>query len=480
MNVKVRSIAVVLLFASGPAFSQPRAQRGRSRQSAQAASPDVPNPDPAAALQPLERELPPLDPLPPPAEEPPAAGPVLTLPEALAQTRSQSPDLTIARERVVQAQNTVSRAWATLKPTLTANGQYTRNSTSADITLPGGTTFSTQRLNSFTGNLTGAITIFNGRAFPAIASAYDQVEVAALSESQTRRELLLNVAALYLTGVSQRELATAAFHHAASVRGLALQSQARYEAGVLQRSAAVRARLDVVNADEEARRQQFAYASTRSSLAALLDRHDIAFELAAPREPPPELRGAFPELLERALRDRPEMAAARINQEIARRLSTDAWAQFLPTLSLNGQERYNNAAGFSNQTLTWAVSLALSVPLYDGGYRYVALREAASQQRQAAAQTRGQGIRIEDELRRGQLDLDAARALVAEGEQALRFARENERLIRAQFEAGTATQVEVSDAESALFSSEANLVQQRSSVQLSSLRLMRALGAFDP
>jgi outer membrane protein TolC len=291
---------------------------------------------------------------------------------------------------------------------------------------------------------------------------------------------LLNVAALYLSAVQQRELGFAAFRHAASVRGQALQAQARYEAGILQRSAAIRARLDVVNADEEARRQQFGYAGTRSSLAALLERHDIAFEVAAPAEAPPELRGSFPQLLEQALRDRPEMAAARLNEEIARRLTTDAWAQFLPTLSLNGQYRYNNAAGFSNQNLTWAVTLALSIPLYDGGFRYVALRDAASQQRQTAAQTRGQATRIEDELRRGQLDLESARALVSEAVQALAFARENERLIRAQFEAGTATQVEVSDAEAALFQSEASLVQQRLAVQLAALRLARAVGAFDP
>ena len=60
------------------------------------------------------------------------------------------------------------------------------------------------------------------------------------------------------------------------------------------------------------------------------------------------------------------------------------------------------------------------------------------------------------------------------------YARENEQLVRAQFEAGTAKQVEVSDAESALFQSEISAIEQRLAVQLSALRVAKAIGAFDP
>jgi outer membrane protein TolC len=112
--------------------------------------------------------------------------------------------------------------------------------------------------------------------------------------------------------------------------------------------------------------------------------------------------------------------------------------------------------------------------------RYVALKDADSRTREARAQERGQSARIEDELRRARLDLESARALRSQAEQTLLYARENERLVRAQFEAGTATQVEVSDAESALFQSEQTAIQQRLAVQLAALRLAKSVGAFDP
>ena len=117
--------------------------------------------------------------------------------------------------------------------------------------------------------------------------------------------------------------------------------------------------------------------------------------------------------------------------------------------------------------------------MYDGGFRYVALKDADSQLRQAKAQTRSQGVSIEDELRRAMLDLSSAHALRDEAEQALAASRENEKLVRAQFDAGTAAQVEVSDAESALFQSESNALQQRLSVQIAALRVAKAVGAFD-
>jgi len=155
-------------------------------------------------------------------------------------------------------------------------------------------------------------------------------------------------------------------------------------------------------ADQEARRAQFSYSAAKSQLAALVDRRDTAFELAPPQKPPEEIRGQLKDLISKALAERPEMAAARANEEIAARLKTDAWAQFLPTLAVTANARYNDPAtsfradssgNFQGVAGTWAVAVALTLPLYDGGFRYVALKDADSQLRTARAQTRGEATR---------------------------------------------------------------------------------------
>lgn len=407
-------------------------------------------------------------------------GPVLPLAEALRAARDQSPDLNVALERVVQSQDQVSRAWATLRPTLTANGTVTHNSYS-------GVYIDYQKLrvidtgpNSQAASLNFNWNLFNLRALPALQTSWKQVDVAKFTQAQQRRELLLSVASTYYSGLALRELEQVSRRQAEATRAHAVDAQARYEAGLIQLSAALRARIDYLNADQEVRRAQFNYLAARSQLAALLDRRDTAFELAPPGQPPEELHGAWQELIEKALAERPEMAAARANEEIARLLKFDAWAQFMPSLAITASARYNHPAVIVTGDETyWSAALALTLPLYDGGFRYVAMRDAESQIRQAKAQTRSQAARIEDELRRALIDLDSARALRDEAEQTLRVSRENERLVRAQFDAGNASQVDVSDAESALFGSESNALQQRLAVQLSSLRLAKAVGAFD-
>jgi outer membrane protein TolC len=411
-------------------------------------------------------------------------GPVLPLAEALEESRQKSPDLAVALERVAQARDNVQRGWATLQPTLTGNASYAYNSV-------GPINFSTLKEGDRTAkaaSLNFVWNLFNFRAVPAISSAYDQVDVARLTETQQRRELLLSVATTYYSGLALRELAAVALEQAKATRDHARDAQARYEAGLVQITAALRARIDYLRAEQETRRAQFNYAGAKSQLAALLDRHDTAFELAPPQQAPEEIRGTFQELIQKALAERPEMAAARINEEIAARLKTDAWAQFLPTVALTANARYNDPSTsfradstgrFFGVASTWAVAVALTLPLYDGGFRYVAMKDADSQVRQAKAQTRGQASRIVDELRRAQLDLASAQALRDEAEQALLVSRENARLVRAQFSAGTAAQVEVSDAEAALFQSESNALEQRLSVQIAALRVAKAVGAFD-
>ncbi|MFL5370728.1 MAG: TolC family protein [Myxococcales bacterium] len=412
----------------------------------------------------------------PPAPTPPLAeGPPLSLAEALTRARAAAPDLGILRERVVQASLDVGRAWAQVKPRLDLTASYTRT----QDPVPAPPTFLRGSADSVLGALVLEVPLFNGRAFPAIATANQLVDVARLTETQQRIDLLLLVAATYYSGVQLRELYRVAFRLSGTTRDHAIEAQARFEAGQIQRSAAVRARIDVLRADEEARRAVNAYRSTKSQLAQLLDRRDTAFELTTPPDPPEEVRGAFPDLIRRALRDRPEMAAAKVNEEIAARLHTDAVLQFFPTVSANAAYRYNNVEDFSGRTLTWAVTLALTLPLYDGGLRYVALKDADSKEREARLSTRSQVARIEDELRRGQLDLESARALREEADHALVYARENEELVRAQFEAGTATQVEVSDAQAALFQSEATALEETLAVQLAALRVARAVGAFE-
>src|SRR5205823_5483978 len=139
------------------------------------------------------------------------------------------------------------RAWATLQPTLTATGTYTYNSLSSFV--PNGPptfTYTEDGRDTKSAALLFAWNLFNLRAFPALASAKQLVDVADLTETQQRRELLLAVASTYYSGLALRELAAVSFRQARATHDHAREAEARYEAGLVQRSAALRARIDAL------------------------------------------------------------------------------------------------------------------------------------------------------------------------------------------------------------------------------------------
>jgi outer membrane protein TolC len=87
---------------------------------------------------------------------------------------------------------------------------------------------------------------------------------------------------------------------------------------------------------------------------------------------------------------RPDIAAARMQFEIAQRAVHDAELQLAPSLGLSSQLGYASAVTLGPLT-TWSLQGVLNVPFYDGGARYGAMRDARAaveQSRQALVKAR--------------------------------------------------------------------------------------------
>ena len=87
---------------------------------------------------------------------------------------------------------------------------------------------------------------------------------------------------------------------------------------------------------------------------------------------------------------RADVAAARDRVTIAERQINDAKLMFAPVLGVGSQVAYASAVTLGPND-TWTVGAGLTLPLYDGGLRYGAMRDAAAaaeQARQALATIR--------------------------------------------------------------------------------------------
>jgi outer membrane protein TolC len=242
------------------------------------------------------------------------------------------------------------------------------------------------------------------------------------------------------------------------------------------RVALLRAQLDLTRAEQDLVRQSNSLAASKLALATLIVREDTDFELAPP--PEPSLPAAETDLVNLALEQRADVAAAREGVRLAGLNKTGAWLAYLPTLGLSGVYRATNAAGFTGQATTWAINLAVNWTIWDGGLREINLREQSSRVRESTAQQELAVLRTREEVKRSQLDLETALGNRSRAAQALELARETQRLTEISFKAGVATYLEVADANAALTGAEVGFISERLNAALSALRLLRSVGAF--
>jgi outer membrane protein TolC len=445
---------------------------------AAAAEPPAPSPAPAPAV-------------PAPADE----GPVLTLADVVARADRDNTDLVVLRERIEEANASLRQAWAALLPDATAAASYTRNSTEAQLLFPDFTAGLTPTpdgglaFNRFVKteiqprNQWSAVAQINAPlivvpAWLGVASARDAETQARQNLAQGRADVLFGVAQAYYSAVSTERLVEVALRQLDAAKTQERIAKTRYDLGQTPKIAFLRSGVDRAAAEGDLIRARNAAASAQLALRTLAGiagpfRLAPAPDVAAPA-------GDAAELVRAALAGRRDLAASRTAVDLATRAVKSAFWDFAPTVSANGQYRWNNAAGFTGEETSWLVGLTAAVTLFDGGGRLAAISAARSRERQAEAQREGLRRRIVEETERALLDLETARANEWKAKERATLARQSANLAALQFEAGTATYLDVTDANAASFAADVAAVTEALNVSTASLRLSRAIGALAP
>ena len=188
------------------------------------------------------------------------------------------------------------------------------------------------------------------------------------------------------------------------------------------------------------------------------------------------------EWLDQALRNNPEISAARLALDAARQEVERRRAGHYPTLDLVGVRSYsendsNNTIGSQFDTTT--VALQLNLPLYAGGYTSASVRQA--QDRLTAAEEilnlRTRNITADtrkffNSIHSGLLSIEAYRQAVEAGEIALEGTQKG-------FVAGTRTNVDVLDAQMKLYASKLELSKARYILINDILNIKQAAGLLN-
>jgi outer membrane protein TolC len=158
-------------------------------------------------------------------------------------------------------------------------------------------------------------------------------------------------------------------------------------------------------------------------------------------------------------------------------LSAARW-RWAPSLAGFGNARYSNYTGFSGTNYAWAVGLQLDWLLYDGGARDAQRHLAAASQRENELRLSQLRDTVADDLKTASEGLDTKRSALTTALDAVQLSQETLKLVRVQHDAGTATQLDLLQAQDALVAAEVALAQARFDLALADLTLRRTAGTF--
>jgi outer membrane protein TolC len=437
----------------------------------------------------------------------------LTLDEALALARSNNRDLRVGRARLASAEAGIAQARAALMPTVSAQGKYTHNYKEVDLDISEFTAPTLGLANTIAGTTTGAeqaalqsyiqqanaqitaqapiviqkeeqldggvnanLPLLAPAAWYGYASAKSTARSGEANYAVTEANVLVGVAQAFYAAAGADELVRARTDAVQVANDTFKYAKARVGSDLANPVDIKRAETAVVRAQQDLVEAQNTRATAYRSLGTLLGTREPLH--VQPSSDAPQDPGTTDQLVPHALALRPELAAEHAAADAATDSSrANAW-KWAPTLSAFGNAHVFNYTGFSGDKYSWAVGLELDWVLYDGGVRDAQRAIADAQADEAHAELDLLNDSISDEVANARGTLDTKHKAVDSALRSRELASETLRLTRAQYEAGTANQLDVLQAQDSLVAAEVALAQAHFDVSLADLQLRRAAGEF--
>lgn len=304
--------------------------------------------------------------------------------QALELIRTRSTDYRSAAEIIARAEAQKRVALATVLPTVLGNASYAHNFITTRVNFSG-TSFVAPPPDVLSVGASANWPIVNPRGLYAVATADRAIEAARTTFEDNRRQIAVAVVDAFLATLAAERVAELNRVGLRTALERLVLTQTRLKFGKGTPLDVDRAMQDVADARGTLIRGDESLRQARETLGQLLGSRE---PIGAPGNL--DLQG-FERAVARTCRlnldleRRPDVVSARIRLELAERQIRDAQLQTSPILSVEGQAGYASAVTLGPRA-TVAVQGVLTVPFYDGGARYGALRDAralAEQARQA-------------------------------------------------------------------------------------------------
>jgi outer membrane protein TolC len=432
------------------------------------------------------------------AEEPVGQPPPLSITEAKALAKKNNTSLQSLREKLMQADSMIDKAWVMVKPQWNIGGSFTHwneevafkmsdlfqafsvaiQPTSLTGIIPSIPPTLIQKQDTFGAMTSITQPIFLARAYTTIKSAYKGYDLAKINTENAEDFLLNNLEIAYYGALAAQKFVSIGEESVQIRKEHLRDATSKFEVGDSTKFNVLRAEIDANRAEQDLKSAENGLAIAKEIIR-LLCGTDNDFSLVQP-EPPKPPAESIDDFINRALTTRRDLKSARLSLELGELAKKDAWFRFLPVVGFTGMFRWSDMKGFSDKYYAWSVGVAVSLPLYDGGLRYAFINEANSKIRDANIQIEDKTRSIKSEIRQLWLKMEMASANLEKASRSSALAKEQVQLAKSSFEAGAVTNLEVLDANAILFISQMNEAQEELNLEVDILKLYQALTTFNP
>ncbi len=436
------------------------------------------------------------------ADGEPAPGPApLTLKQAEDTALRNQPTMREAHGLLEAAEGRVEEARAGYLPQLTVNGSYER--TTGNPALHPGFSNAVNASSGMGGASgaggAGAKTTpiswnpqYNYYSFGATASQliYDfgqtsnRWRAAAASRDAAGDnthtavlQTLLNVRRAYFVARAQRDLVAVAEETVTNQEKHVEQTQAFVRTGIQPDINLATVQTALANAKVQLVTARNNYAVAEAQVAQAMGVPvGLSFSLSDAELPPVAGEdGPAETLVDQALRNRPELANV-VDQRRAQELTVRSLkGSYGPSLSAVANITELGIA-LDGLVPNWYVGLGLTWNILQGGLTRGQVREARGTLENLVGQEDALKLQVQVDVQQGRLSVQAAKATIGASEEAVVNARQQLTLAEQRYAHGLGNAVELSDAQVAYTSAEAQLVQAKFNLASARAQLLAALG----
>jgi outer membrane protein len=407
-----------------------------------------------------------------------------TIESALARAYQGNPQLNAQRAIVRQADESVAQALSGYRPTLSANAtlgeQFTNESgliPPIPPGLPNGAAFTIKGYTTPRSiGVTGQQTLFNGQQTAnKVRSAESQVYQARETLRVMEESVLLSAATIYMdTSRDSANLEVQQSNLRVLERTLR-DTRNRFAAGQVTPTDVAQAEAQLAAGEASLHAAESTLTTTKANYRRVIGVDPANLAAAAPvdRLAPPTLNGA----IALGAAQNPSVLAALYGVDVAQLQVKIAEGALLPTLALQGSVQQQTFANIITPSLFLGTAmLNLTVPIYQGGTEYSAIRldkETVAQQRlnvdQVRDQTRANVVQAWGQLQAAKAQVEAAVRQNDASERALDG-------VRNEAQAGQRTTLDVLNAQQALVNARVSLIVAQHDRVVASYSLVSAVG----